>query len=271
MEIAIQELPQLPEVWDYDVSVNSQNERRDIITKWYQVTVDFLNELYIAREKLSSQGARTDLTSTQMRQSWPQYCEDIGLTKSTANRWIKKHFKPLEIQETSEVVTIIPDGEFNVIYADPPWAYSNSGFDMSAAKQYPTMATEDICEMDIESIVSENAICFMWVTNPLLEDGIDVMNSWGFEYKTNMVWIKDRHTAGFYVFGQHELLLIGVRGSMLPSGEKYKSIITGENSIHSKKPDSVRTMIEKMYPGQKYLELFARQKSENWEVFGNEI
>jgi len=271
MEIAIQELPQVPEEWSYETSVEIQNERRDIIVKWSQVTIDFLNELYIAREKMGNQGARTDLTSPQMGGSWKQYCIDIGIPQTTAERWLKRHFKPLEIQEVEEVVTVIPEGVFSVVYADPPWQYSNSGFQMSAAKQYPTMPTDEICLMDIESIVSDDAICFMWVTNPLLEDGMLVMSAWGFEYKTNLVWTKKNHTAGFYVYGQHELLLIGVRGSMLPHGDKPKSIITGDNLVHSKKPDSVRQMIEGMYPGQKYLELFARQKTENWEVFGNEV
>ena len=142
---------------------------------------------------------------------------------------------------------------------------------MSAASHYPTMTTEDICDMEIDDLSADNSICFLWVTNPLLVDGLRVLESWGFEYKTNMVWTKNSHTAGFYVYGQHELLLIGVKGSMLPHGEKPKSIIIGDNSIHSKKPDDVRSMIESMYPEQKYLELFARQKTENWEVFGNEV
>jgi N6-adenosine-specific RNA methylase IME4 len=165
----------------------------------------------------------------------------------------------------------LPHGTYSVIYADPPWSYSNSGFAMSAASHYPTMPTDDIAAMDIDGISADNAVCFMWVTNPLLEDGLTVLNAWGFDYKTNMVWVKKSHTAGFYIYGQHELLLIGVRGSMLPHGDKKKSIITGDNSVHSKKPDSVRLMIEEMYPNQKYLELFARQKTENWEVFGNEV
>jgi N6-adenosine-specific RNA methylase IME4 len=84
------------------------------------------------------------------------------------------------------------------------------------------------------------------------------------------VWIKKKHTAGFYVFGMHELLLIGVKGSFLPK-EKFKSIINGENKIHSKKPIEVYDLIEKMYPSEKYLELFARNKREGWTSWGNQI
>jgi N6-adenosine-specific RNA methylase IME4 len=273
MDIAIKELPTLPEEWVYETSVVAQNERRDIILKWSQTTVDFLNELYVAREKLTNPefyGNQWSGTNVP-HQTWAQYCEDIGIEKRTANRWLKRHFKPLEIEAVEQVEVIIPEGVFSVIYADPPWEYANSGFQMSAAKQYPTMPTGDIAAMDVQGVSADDAICFMWVTNPLLKDGLHVLHEWGFEYKTNFVWVKNNHTAGFYVYGQHELLLIGVRGSMLPHGDKPKSIITGSNSVHSKKPDSVRQMIEEMYPGHRYLELFARQKTENWEVFGNEV
>jgi len=179
--------------------------------------------------------------------------------------------REIKYSEKEFQAAALPDGTYSVIYADPPWSYANTGFAMSAASHYPTMPTEDIAAMDIDGITADNAVCFLWVTNPLLEDGLTVLKAWGFDYKTNMVWVKKNHTAGFYVYGQHELLLIGIRGSMLPHGDKKKSIITGDNSVHSKKPDEVRLMIEQMYPNQKYLELFARQKTENWEVFGNEV
>lgn len=165
-----------------------------------------------------------------------------------------------------------PVNKFQVIYCDPPWEYSNTGFAMSVEKQYPTMPTEKIAQMPIKEITAGNAVIFMWATNPLLEDALHVMRAWGFEYKTNMAWVKDRHTAGFYVFGQHELLLIGVKGSLLPTGEKAKSIITGSNNIHSKKPEIVYSIIEKMYPGLKYVELFARNEPRpNWTKWGNEV
>jgi len=146
---------------------------------------------------------------------------------------------------------------------------------MSAEQQYPTMPTDDLCEIGVAEISAENSVCFMWTTNPLFKDGIRVLESWGFEYKTNIVWIKDRHTAGFYVFGQHEILLIGVRGSLLPTGEKPKSIIKGANLIHSKKPKETYRIIEKMYPGALdktfYCELFCRETEPGWKGWGNEV
>ena len=133
------------------------------------------------------------------------------------------------------------------------------------------METDKICAMEIPS--SENAICFMWVTNPLLTDGMRVLQSWGFEYKTNMVWVKKKHTAGFYVYGQHEFILIGVKGSLMTPIEegKPKSIIYGDNDIHSRKPDEMYDIIEKMYPERKKLELFARRTRDGWDAFGNQV
>ena len=178
----------------------------------------------------------------------------------------------LELKERNDNLKVepLPRGIFNVIYADPAWEYSNSGFEMSAEKKYPTMSIEKLKELEVINLGAENSIMFMWATNPLLKDAIGVMESWGFEYKTNFVWIKKKHTAGFYVFGQHELLLIGVKGSMLPTGDKPKSIIQGDNSIHSKKPEIVYSIIESMFPNMKYVELFARNKRKNWESWGNE-
>lgn len=190
-------------------------------------------------------------------------------TKKITNNMLVKIAKEGERSHVKKAPAL-PDGVFNVIYADPPWQYSNAGFSMSAEKQYPVMPTDEICNMSLPEI-SKNAILFLWTTNPLLQDALKVVQSWGFEYKTNIVWIKKRHTAGFYVFGQHELLLICVRGSMLPDEKgKIKSIVEGENDVHSRKPEIFYSIIEKMYPSGKYIELFARNKRSKWISWGNQ-
>jgi N6-adenosine-specific RNA methylase IME4 len=229
--------------------------------------------------------------SDRLEESFPQICGmatdavlELGKKRNKENLpkiipILKERMDAGERPTTKEIVKLFQelqpeappiDGKYRVIYADPPWEYNNSGFEMSAANQYPTMSIEALIDMKIQNIAEDNAILFMWATNPLLEDAIRLMKAWEFEYKTNMVWIKDRHTAGFYVFGQHELLLIGVKGSMLPSGNKPKSIITGANDVHSKKPESVYATIEGMYPGSTYIELFARNKHPGWVSWGNQ-
>lgn len=164
-------------------------------------------------------------------------------------------------------------GRFQVIYADPPWSYNNSGLNGSAASHYPTMTTDDIAAMPVSSYATSNAVLFMWATNPLLEDAMQVLKGWNFAYKTNFVWVKDRGAygkLGFYNYGRHELLLIATRGSCVPSIETLPdSVITADKSRHSAKPDEFYELIERMYPGP-YLELFARNRRDGWSVWGNE-
>jgi N6-adenosine-specific RNA methylase IME4 len=162
----------------------------------------------------------------------------------------------------------MPTGQYRVIYADPPWQFDNSGFEQSAAAHYPTMPTDQIAALELPK--ADNAVCFMWATNAMLEDAFTVMSSWGFDYKSNFVWVKETGpTIGFYTTSRHELLLIGTRGSgMLPEVRPI-SVIHGEVTEHSRKPISVYSMIESMYDGP-YLELFARVRHEGWDLWGNE-
>jgi N6-adenosine-specific RNA methylase IME4 len=160
----------------------------------------------------------------------------------------------------------LPEGKYRVIYADPPWEYSNSGFATSAANQYPTMTTEEICNLPVKQLTGENAVLFLWATNPLLEDALKVCNAWCFAYKTNFTWVKNQHTGGFYCYGQHELLLVAVKGSLLPN-HIYSSVINAMRREHSRKPDEVYGIIETMYDGP-YIELFARTKRDGWSGWG---
>lgn len=189
---------------------------------------------------------------------------------------IKKEEAKIERKENLQSkAKELPAEKFQVIYCDPPWQYSNSGLNGCAEKHYPTMSTEDLCNMKVKTIVDDNAVIFMWATNPLLEDALQLMKSWGFDYKTNMVWVKNKENyggLGFYIYGKHELLLIGIKGSLLPIGDKPISVITGSNDIHSKKPEHVYDVIESMYPGLKYVELFARNTPrDGWLKWGNEV
>ena len=167
---------------------------------------------------------------------------------------------------------ILPKGKFNVLLADPAWEYRNSGVEGAAEKEYPTMSIEKLCAMSIKELTTENAVLFLWVTNPLLEECFEVIKNWGFQYKTNFVWYKKNKKTGigFYVRGVHELLLICVKGQMLPDYTPL-SIIQEDSGEHSKKPE-IYEIIEKMYPNQKYLELFARDNKmrKDWSYWGNE-
>jgi len=181
------------------------------------------------------------------------------------------HRAKLEMQKriaASKPKPAPPEGKYSVIYADPPWQYSNSGFTTSAANQYQTMSTQEICELPIGELANENAVLFLWATSPMLEDALRVCKAWGFEYKTNFVWVKNHHTGGFYCYGQHELLFIATKGSMLPNSNGLRSsVISAPRREHSRKPDEVYDIIEAMYDGP-YIELFARTKREGWAGWG---
>ena len=203
------------------------------------------------------------------RQAYNKF-PDLGKIPEGKNiTWNKLITQYLPEPKENKSLIELPKGEFNVIYADPAWEYSNSGISGAAKNHYPTMSTDAICNLKIPS--AENAVLFLWVTNPLLEDALRVVSAWGFEYKTNMVWIKNRAGQGFYVKGQHELLFICVKGNFRPDDSIYiKSVLESEREKHSKKPEKFYNIIETLYPKGKYLELFARNKRSGWQSWGND-
>ena len=164
-----------------------------------------------------------------------------------------------------------PKGKYQVIYADPPWEYENSGYDNAAASLYPTMPLEDICALPVETLATSASVLFLWATNPLLPEALRVMAEWGFEYKTNIAWVKDRGRGmGWFLKSKHELLLIGVRPQTPQPAERPDSAQEFERGkVHSRKPQEFRQIIERMYPGSK-IELFARIACEGWDLWGNE-
>lgn len=165
-----------------------------------------------------------------------------------------------------------PSGKYNVIYADPPWKYDFSRSNSRAIEShYPTMELEDICRLELP--VDENAVLFLWATSPKLEQVFKVINSWGFTYKTSMVWVKDKVGMGYYARGQHELLLIAVKGKMpIPAPAKRRdSVIYAPVTGHSKKPEIVYEIIESIYPEHNFIELFARSKRKGWVSWGLDI
>jgi N6-adenosine-specific RNA methylase IME4 len=136
------------------------------------------------------------------------------------------------------------------------------------------METEDIMNLDVPA--ADDAILFLWATAPKLNDAFRVMITWNFTYKTHMVWVKDKIGTGYYVRGQHELLLIGVRGTGIgvPAEENRPSSVIQaprQGLEHSQKPSEVYEIIERMYPRRQYLELFARGKPRTcWKTWGHE-
>jgi N6-adenosine-specific RNA methylase IME4 len=168
----------------------------------------------------------------------------------------------------------LPEGKFQVVYADPPWKYGNSmpEYFKEQANHYPLMNVSDVADMPIRGIVDKNAVLFLWVTSPILEESFRVIESWGFEYKTSFIWDKIKHNMGHYSSVRHEILLLCIRGSYPIQNKKlYDSVLSLERTEHSKKPDYYYEMIEDLYPNSNKIELFARTKRAGWRVYGNQL
>jgi len=168
-------------------------------------------------------------------------------------------------------------GKYRVIYADPPWKYSDAmfidGYKVSAEMHYPPMTIDELCTLPVKEMAEDNAVLFLWVTSPILEEAFKVIHAWGFEYKTSFVWDKVKHNFGHYNSVRHEFLLVCTRGSCTPDNPKlYDSVLSIEKSDkHSEKPEEFRAIIDDLYTHGNKIELFARKRIDGWEAYGNEL
>jgi N6-adenosine-specific RNA methylase IME4 len=163
-------------------------------------------------------------------------------------------------------------GAFPVIYADPPWRYEHAISDSRKIEnQYPTMTAEELAALTPPA--ADDAVMFLWATSPKLDEALDLLRVWGFSYRTNLVWVKDKIGMGYYARQQHEQLLIARRGDLpVPDpADRPSSVIHAPRGRHSEKPESVYGLIERMYPLFARCEMFARQTRPGWTSWGNEI
>lgn len=173
--------------------------------------------------------------------------------------------------------------KFKTVLADPPWQFQNRTGKVAPEhrrlNRYPTMTLDDICGLPVSEVVEDTAHLYMWVPNALLPEGLRVMEAWGFQYKSNLVWHKirkdggsDGRGVGFYFRNVTELILFGVRGKnarTLDAGRSQVNMIQTRKREHSRKPDEQYELIEACSPGP-YLELFARGERPGWAVWGNQ-
>jgi N6-adenosine-specific RNA methylase IME4 len=169
------------------------------------------------------------------------------------------------------------DRKYSVILADPPWHFEvyneDSGVERAAANHYPTMSLSEICELPIADLATPDAVVFLWTTAPHLHEAFEVLDAWGFEYVSNVVWLKDKIGLGYWVRNQHELLLIARRGDMPTPAPACRppSVIQAPAREHSRKPDESYALIEQMFPTLPRIELFARSTRPGWAAWGNEL
>jgi site-specific DNA-methyltransferase (adenine-specific) len=174
--------------------------------------------------------------------------------------------------------------KYKIIYIDPPWKYNsrannNTRFRGGAGNHYNLMTMEEISNLPINNLADENCALFLWVTFPMLDEQIKLFEKWKFDYKTlGFSWIKLNPKnlktffgVGYYTKSNCEVCLLGIRGKMKPISNKISSVIISPRREHSRKPDEVREKIVELFGDLPRIELFARQKVNGWDSWGNEI
>lgn len=170
--------------------------------------------------------------------------------------------------------------KYQIIYADPPWSYNDkmSGHSFSLDHEYQTQSLEWIKSLNVELITDKNCALFLWATSPLLPEAFEVVKAWGFKYKTvAFCWVKQSingkqiHNLGKWTMGGVELCLLATKGKPQRILKNVKQVVIAERTKHSKKPEEVRKRIVDLMGEISRIELFARQKTEGWDVWGNEV
>ena len=257
--------PEIPEDWDYNESVK---RIKNLIYKWKNLTIEIAKELQIAKRNLAfgyggdRRSIKFQVDKSQLEKTWTQYCEDIGHSKRVVDRWLDRYFPPI-------IKLPSPKGSFDIIYADPPWKYDFSVSESRAIEShYCVMTIEEIKKMKIPD--SKNAVLFLWATAPKLQEALEIIITWGFEYKTHAIWDKEIIGMGYWFRGQHELLLVSTKGKSIPpeTTNRFSSIIREKRKSHSRKPEKVYEILESMFPEQKKIELFATKRRPGWIFWG---
>jgi N6-adenosine-specific RNA methylase IME4 len=174
-------------------------------------------------------------------------------------------------------------GQFGTVLIDPPWRFANRTGKMAPEHKrlhrYPTMSFEEIEALPVGQLALPKSHLYLWCPNALIAEGLQIMQAWGFTYKTNIVWLKvrkdggpDGRGVGFYFRNVTELLLFGVRGSLRTgkAGRSQVNVIRTRKQEHSRKPDEAFDIIERCSPAP-YLELFARFRRAGWTQWGDQV
>jgi N6-adenosine-specific RNA methylase IME4 len=204
--------------------------------------------------------------------------------KVSAKTRLKQLKRDNREKELAEKFLALPDKKYGVIMADPPWRFKprsrETGLDRSADNHYPTVETTAAIGalVNMDTIAADDCVLALWATVPMLPDAIELMEIWGFKYKSHIAWFKlcgDDTVAlgtGYWFRNSHELLLFGTRGDPMPPapGQQCGSVIEAVRGRHSQKPDAAYEVIEAYWPRLPRIELNARCERRGWDRWGNE-
>ena len=176
----------------------------------------------------------------------------------------------------------LPDKKYNIIYADPPWnfkSYSQTNTMKNVNEHYKTVNIKDIKELPVNDIADNDCVLLMWVTYPNLVEGIETIKSWGFTYKTcGFSWIKKNKKAdsffwglGYWTRSNNEICLLATKGKPKRVSKSVHQVVYERIREHSRKPDCIKNKIVDLCGDLPRIELFARQQTEGWDSWGNEV
>lgn len=223
------------------------------------------------------------------RQAAPEVKEQLRKGEMSINQayqTVRREEKKQEVQQRIEehaaeqtgVVDIQQtDRKYNIIYADPPWRYWESG-NKNQALHYTTMTIDEICDLPVKNIADDDCVLFLWVTYPILHEAFRVIESWGFKYSTAaFVWVKKNKQkdspfmgCGAWTRANSELCLLATKGNIMRLDASISQVVESPIEEHSKKPDIVRDLITRLVGELPRVELFCRNPAEGWDVWGNE-
>jgi N6-adenosine-specific RNA methylase IME4 len=185
-----------------------------------------------------------------------------------AEKILKRHERKEEFKQREATW---PDGKFNVLVVDPPWKYKSRQDDAThrAANPYPMLGIEELCGLPIADKSASDCVMWLWTTNAFLREAFELVDAWGFTYKTCLTWAKDRMGTGDWLRGQTEHCFLCVKGKPFVDLTNQTTLLHGPLREHSRKPDEFYEMVEKLCPGNK-LDIFSREARPGWEAFGNE-
>lgn len=169
--------------------------------------------------------------------------------------------------------------KYNIIYTDPPWKYDRSKGEGVAANHYSTMDVSELAKLPIGELADKDSILFMWATFPKLDEALELIKAWGFKYKTvAFVWLKQNkkgvgwfYGLGFWTRGNAEICLLATKGKPKRKSTRVHQFIISPLRRHSQKPDEAREKIVELVGDLPRVELFAREKVDGWDAWGNEV
>ena len=248
---------------DLSSTLTKSNDTRKTIAKLSKVSEGTVHKVKFIEDK----------ANPEMKKRLSEDKETINkvyteLKKKEQRENIVKEFKDAPKLETNK--------KYSIILADPPWHFWGGGW-KNQTQHYKTMSMEEIKNLPVKELADDNCILFLWVTFPVLKDAFAIMEAWGFEYSTcGFNWVKKTKNGGWH-FGlgywtraNSELCLIATKGKPVRQSASVSQIIDSVVGEHSEKPAIVRDKIVELIGDLPRIELFARQKVEGWDSWGNE-